>query len=138
MRNDDADGASSAASTSSSSVADADVIAARRLTAVARRLASSAVEIPARAGARGVLRTPLAAGDVAAAVADQLRITLDPALVALDGPIRQHGEHAVPLKIVMGGDRVSLMVRVGEPVAEGGGGAPAAAPAKKKGGKGKR
>lgn len=130
--------ASAAAASSSSSPAEADAAAAaaaaaRRLAAVARRLAAAAVELPRTGDAKGRLFDPVTAADIAAVVAEDLKVALDPALVDLGdaASIPTHGEHAVPLRLRLGDDRVTLTVRIGEGVTNEAG--PKAAPEKDKG-----
>jgi hypothetical protein len=76
----------------------------------------------------GSFKQPLTAPEICAALADQKRIALDPALFTGGGlPITRQGRHALPLRILTGpgGDqRVALNVAVGAAVgsAPGGGG----------------
>jgi hypothetical protein len=97
----------------------------------------------------GTFKPALAAPEICAAVADQKRISLDPALFTGAGlPISRQGRHALPLRILTGEARVVLNVAVGAAVgsvtaAEGGGGGGEGAAAdagaqKKKGGGGKK
>ena len=111
--------AAESTSTASPTTTDADAAAAaaaRRLAAVARRLAASAVELPRAGDAAGRLFDPVTPADIAAAVAEDLRVALDPALVDLGetATLAAHGEHAVPLRLRLGADRVTLTVRIGE------------------------
>ena len=86
----------------------------------------------------GSFEAPIGPEELAAAVAEQKRIALDPALFAAPVPaISRQGRHEVSLRILAGGERVKLRVAVGAAAAaaaEGGGGGAAEGGKKKKGG----
>ena len=114
-----------------------------RLVAVARSLSRGALEFvrplrpdesgsakddddenaPSSSAARSSkIAEPIDAEAFAAAVASQKRIALDPRLVVLDKPIDEQGEHSVPLRMRLGGERVVVRALVGLAAASSGGG----------------
>lgn len=111
-----------------------------RLVAVARSLSRGALEFvrPLRPDGKDdesssssfststKIAEPIDAAALAAAVAAQKRIALDPRLIILEkGPIDEQGEHLVPLRMKMGGERVVVRALVGLAAASsssGGGG----------------
>jgi hypothetical protein len=108
--------------TSSSPASAADAAAAeaaaaqRRLASVVRQLVRGEVEIVRSSAARdGSFKPPIAAPEVVRAVAEQKRISLNPALFGGGGlPITRQGRHALPLRILgSDGERVVLNVAVG-------------------------
>ena len=83
---------------------------------------SSSSFAPSSSGSK--IAEPIDAGAFALAVASQKRIALDPRLVILDRPIDEQGEHFVPLRMRLGGERVVVRALVGlaAAAASGGGG----------------
>jgi large subunit ribosomal protein L9 len=67
--------------------------------AVARRLVSTVIRIPVRAGAEGRLFGSITAADVVEAVQQQTGIELDRRRLHLDEPIKSLGSHEVPVKL---------------------------------------
>lgn len=66
---------------------------------VARTLVPMVITIPARAGAGGKLFGSVTTTDVADAVAQQAKVTLDRRRLHLEEPIRTLGVHEVPVKL---------------------------------------
>jgi large subunit ribosomal protein L9 len=68
---------------------------------VARTLVPMVIKIPARAGSGSDARLfgSITASDVADAVAEQARVTLDRRRLRLDEPIKSLGTHEVPVKL---------------------------------------
>lgn len=66
---------------------------------VARQLVAAVIRLPVRAGPEGKLYGSVTAGDVVAAVAEQMRIELDRRRLNLEEPIRSLGVHEVPVKL---------------------------------------
>jgi large subunit ribosomal protein L9 len=66
---------------------------------VARTLVPMVIRISARSGPGGKLFGSVTATDVADAVADQTRVTLDRRRLQLDEPIKSLGTHEVPVKL---------------------------------------
>ncbi len=64
---------------------------------MADRLSSATLAISARAGDEGKLFGSVTAADVARALSEQLNIDLDRKVIYLEHPIREVGEHKVPL-----------------------------------------
>lgn len=119
--------------------------ASSHLVAVARSLSKGALEFVRPLGAQGKgdppaaatsdkIAEPIDAEAFAAAVASQKRISLSPELVVLDKPIDEQGEHLVPLRMKVGGERVMVRALVGLAAAAAGG-EDERKGAKKKGGK---
>ncbi|MHB1535793.1 MAG: 50S ribosomal protein L9 [Acidimicrobiales bacterium] len=66
---------------------------------VARALVPMVIRIPARAGPEGKLFGSVTAADVADAVADQGKITLDRRRLRMEEPIKTVGVHEIPVKL---------------------------------------
>ncbi len=68
---------------------------------VARKLVPMVIRIPARAGSgdQAKLFGSITASDIADAVADQAKVTLDRRRLHLDEPIKALGTHEVPVKL---------------------------------------
>jgi len=66
---------------------------------VARTLVPMVIRIPAKAGTGGRLFGSVTASDVAEAVAQQAKVTLDRRRLHLDEPIKSTGTHEVPVKL---------------------------------------
>lgn len=66
---------------------------------MADRLSSATLAISARAGDEGKLFGSVTAADVARALSEQLNIDLDRKVIYLEHPIREVGEHKVPLSL---------------------------------------
>lgn len=103
-----------------------------RLVAVARSLSKGALESvrPLKMDKKGddvstrsshKIAEPIDAETLVAAVASQKRISLAPELVILEKPIDEQGEHFVPLRMKLGGERVVMRALVGLAAASGGG-----------------
>lgn len=69
--------------------------------AVARTLVPMVIRIPARAGSgnHAKLFGSITTADIADAVAEQARVTLDRRRLRLDEPIRSLGTHEIPVKL---------------------------------------
>ena len=66
---------------------------------MADRLSSATLAISAHAGEEGKLFGSVAVADVARALSEQLNIELDRKVIGLEHPIREVGEHKVPLDL---------------------------------------
>jgi large subunit ribosomal protein L9 len=68
---------------------------------VARRLVPMVIRIPARAGSgdQAKLFGSITASDIAAAVAEQAKVTIDRRRLHLEEPIKSLGLHEVPVKL---------------------------------------
>lgn len=66
---------------------------------VARTLVPMVIRIPARAGSGGKLFGSITSTDIADAVAQQAKVTLDRRRLHLDEPIKSTGTHEVPVKL---------------------------------------
>jgi large subunit ribosomal protein L9 len=66
---------------------------------VARHLVPVVVRIPARAGPEGKLFGSVTTGDIADAVGQQAKVTLERRQLHLDEPIKTLGTHEVPVKL---------------------------------------
>jgi large subunit ribosomal protein L9 len=68
---------------------------------VARKLVPMVIRIPARAGSgdQAKLFGSITASDIAAAVAEQAKVTIDRRRLHLDEPIKSLGLHEVPVKL---------------------------------------
>ncbi len=66
---------------------------------VARTLVPLVIRIPARSGAGGRLFGSVTSTDVADAVAQQAKVTLDRRRLHLDEPIKSLGIHEIPVKL---------------------------------------
>lgn len=66
---------------------------------VARTLVPMVIRIPARAGSGGRLFGSITSTDIADAVAQQAKVTLDRRRLHLDEPIKSTGTHEVPVKL---------------------------------------
>ena len=68
---------------------------------VARKLVPMVIRIPARAGSgdQAKLFGSITASDIAEAVADQAKVTIDRRRLHLDEPIKSLGTHEVPVKL---------------------------------------
>jgi large subunit ribosomal protein L9 len=68
---------------------------------VARKLVPMVIRIPARAGSgdQAKLFGSITASDIADAVAEQAKVTLDRRRLVLDEPIKSLGTHEVPVKL---------------------------------------
>lgn len=66
---------------------------------MADRISSARLAISARAGDEGKLFGSVTAADVARALSEQINIELDRKAIGLEHPIREIGEHKVPLDL---------------------------------------
>ena len=66
---------------------------------MADRISSARLAISARAGDEGKLFGSVTAADVARALSEQINIELDRKAIGLEHPIREIGEHNVPLDL---------------------------------------
>ncbi len=68
---------------------------------IARRLVPMVIRIPARAGSgeHAKLFGSITSADIAEAVAEQAKVTLDRRRIHLDEPIKSLGTHEVPVKL---------------------------------------
>lgn len=66
---------------------------------MADRISSAKLAISARAGDEGKLFGSVTAADVARALSEQINIDLDRKAIGLEHPIREIGEHKVPLEL---------------------------------------
>lgn len=66
---------------------------------MADRLSSARLAISARAGDEGKLFGSVTAADVARALSEQINIELDRKAIGLEHPLREIGEHKVPLDL---------------------------------------
>jgi len=66
---------------------------------VARTLVPIVIRIPARAGAGGKLFGSVTTSDIADAVTEQARVTIDRRRLQLDEPIKTLGTHEVPVRL---------------------------------------
>lgn len=66
---------------------------------VARTLVPMVIRIPARAGSGGKLFGSITSADIAEAVAQQAKVTLDRRRLHLDEPIKSTGTHEIPVKL---------------------------------------
>ena len=66
---------------------------------MADRISAATLAISARAGEGGKLFGSVTAADVALAISEQMNIELDRKVIALEHPIRDVGEHKVPLNL---------------------------------------
>lgn len=66
---------------------------------VARTLVPMVIRIPARAGSGGKLFGSITSTDIAEAVAQQAKVTLDRRRLHLDEPIKSTGTHEIPVKL---------------------------------------
>jgi large subunit ribosomal protein L9 len=66
---------------------------------VARTLVPMVIRIPAKAGAGGRLFGSVTSADIAEAVSQQAKVTLDRRRLHLEEPIKSTGTHEVPVKL---------------------------------------
>ncbi|MDE0654532.1 MAG: 50S ribosomal protein L9 [bacterium] len=77
-------------------IADAAVLSEAR--EMAERLAGSSIRVVARAGEGGRLYGSVNAVNLAAAIAEQERVVLEPDMIAVAEPIKDLGSYVIPVK----------------------------------------